>query len=207
MRCSGPGRVRRFEGWGRRAAGPLSSGVRPREGAPVGESEAVRRFHPTRGNLPLVFACGLPFALVAASAPWSAGPGHAGWWLGLVMAASAATCCVIGPAVVLTSVVTVSPAGVSKAPRWNWGFVAGWPRVEWWAVGSPPAWHEAPAGTRVVRLRVAGWRREAVVFDHEVEHPGFEAFVAALREVAGEREASGPNQALQRTRPQGAVPG
>ena len=40
----------------------------------MGEAGPVRRFRPHRGRIPLVFACGLPFALFAACAPWAAGP-------------------------------------------------------------------------------------------------------------------------------------
>ena len=95
------------------------------------------------------------------------------------MAGAAACCCALGPALLLTTAVTVSPAGLTKSPRWNWGFAVEWPRVAAWSVGRPPAWHDAPDDARVVRFRVAGWRREAVVFDSEVEYPGFAAFVAA----------------------------
>ena len=105
------------------------------------------------------------------------------------MTAGAGTlCCAIGPALLLTTAVTVGPGGLHKAPRWNWGFAVEWPQVESWSVGRPPAWHEAQHDARVVRFRVAGWHREAIVYDSEVEHPGFEAFVAALRAVAGDRE-------------------
>ena len=154
---------------------------------------AVRHFRPTRGRTLVVLACGLPFALFACAPWWSIGPRHPGWWLGLAMAGSAGLCCVIFPALLLTTSVTVSPAGLAKAPRWNWGFAVEWPQIVSWEVGRPPGWHEAPTDAQVVRFRVAGWRREAVVFDDEVEHPGFAGFVAALREHGGDREAVMPD--------------
>lgn len=154
----------------------------------MGGTEVVCRFRPRRGVIPLVFVCGLPFALFAVYAPWAAGPWQLGWWGGLVTAGAGTLCCAIGPALLLTTAVTVGPGGLHKAPRWNWGFAVEWPQVESWSVGRPPAWHEAQHDARVVRFRVAGWHREAIVYDSEVEHPGFEAFVAALRAVAGDRE-------------------
>ena len=58
----------------------------------MGGADAVRRFRPRWNVIPLVVVCGLPFALLAAFAPWSEGPRKLGWWVGLVMAGSAAFC-------------------------------------------------------------------------------------------------------------------
>jgi hypothetical protein len=156
----------------------------------MNEVESVRRYRPRWRVIPLLFVFGLLYAPFALFAPWAAGPSHPGWWLGIVMAASAMFCCVGGPAILLTTVVTVGPAGVTKSPWWNGGFAVEWSQVRSWAVGRPPAWHEAPDDARVVRFQVAGWRRNPVIFDSEVERPGFAAFVAALREAAGGREVT-----------------
>ncbi len=166
---------------------------------PVSGAEAVYHFCPRRGSILLVFICGLPFAVITILTPWEAGPRHFGWWMGFPMAGAAAYCYVLAPVVLLTTAVTVGPAGLTKAPRWNWGFSVEWTRVDSWSVGRPPAWHDADAHERVVRFRVAGWRREMIVFDSEVGHPGFATFVAALREAAGDREMVTPNLALQQT--------
>ncbi len=152
----------------------------------MGGTEVVCRFRPSRGIIPLVFVCGLPFALFAVYAPWAAGPWQLGWWGGLVMAGAATLCCAIGPALLLTTAVTVGPSGLLKSPWWNSGFAIEWPRVESWSVGRQDAQDAQDA--QVVRFRIAGWHREAIVFDSEVGHPGFVAFVASLRAVAGDRE-------------------
>ena len=126
-------------------------------------AEVVYRFRPRRWAILPVLICGLPFALFAAYAPWSAGPRHLGWWLGLAMAVSAAYCYVLAPVLLLATAVTVGPVGLTKSPRWNWGFAVEWTRVESWSVGRPPAWHEDLAHARVVRFRVARWRRVMIV--------------------------------------------
>ena len=147
----------------------------------MGDVEAVYRFRPRRWTILLVFICGLPFAVFTIIAPWKAGPRHPGWWLGIAMTGAAAYCCVLAPVVLLTTAVTVSPARLTKVPQWNWGFSIDWTRVDSWTIGLPPEWHDADSHRRVVRFRVTGWRREMIVFDSDVGHPGFAAFVAALR--------------------------
>ena len=44
----------------------------------MGGTEVECRFRPRRGEIPLMFVCGLPFALFAVFAPWADGPWHLG---------------------------------------------------------------------------------------------------------------------------------
>lgn len=79
----------------------------------------------------------------------------------------------------------ISGDGITKKPRVAGGFSLRWQEVDSWEQ-LPRKFDDAPC----VRFRVRGSRLPRVVFDYEVEQPGFESFLSYVRQHVSQREAA-----------------
>jgi hypothetical protein len=83
---------------------------------------------------------------------------------------------------VTTTRVIITPAGMEK--RWSVSrFTVRWDDVDSWSMIAPS---DDPHS---VKLRLCGGKKLRFVFDYEVENPGFEEFLAQMRQYAAEKEA------------------
>ena len=95
---------------------------------------------------------------------------------------------IIATAAVIGSVFTrtvITADGITKRPMISGGFSLQWRDVDSWE-HLPRRFDDAPC----VRFRVRGSRFPRVVFDYEVEQPGFEAFLSYVRQYASQRETA-----------------
>ena len=79
----------------------------------------------------------------------------------------------------------VTADGIAKRPMMSGGFRLRWQDVDSWE-HLPRRFDDAPC----VRFRVRGSRFPRVVFDYEVEQPGFESFLSYVRQHLSQRPAA-----------------
>ena len=79
----------------------------------------------------------------------------------------------------------VSGDGITKMPRISGGFSLRWQEVDSWEQLSR-RFDDAPC----VRFHVRGSRFPRVVFDYEVEQPGFESFLSYVRQHLSQSPAA-----------------
>jgi hypothetical protein len=97
--------------------------------------------------------------------------------IGIIAAAAA-----VGSMFVRT---VITSDGIAKRPRIAGGFTLRWQEVDSWEQ-LPRRFDDAPC----VRFRIRGSRFPRVVFDYEVEQPGFESFLSYVRQHVSQREAA-----------------